>query len=78
MIATLLVLISLYRHQKKKDHGFPVRANRNCGSKLSRFLPNDKSNIAAGFPNEKEGINEIPLFVTVTAPPKCPVILVLS
>ena len=46
-----------------------IRNSRNCGSKLS-LLPIDRSNITAGFPSEKVGTNEIPLFVTVTAPPK--------
>jgi hypothetical protein len=42
----------------------------NSGSKLNFLPPSDKLNIAAGFPNEKVGINEIPLFVTLILPEK--------
>jgi len=65
----LLDFSNLYLPQKIKDQGFPSSENRNWGSKLS-LLPTDRSNITAGFPSEKVGTNEIPLLVTVTAPPK--------
>jgi hypothetical protein len=61
-----LLVSNLYRHQKRKDQGFPSNENRNCGSKLSFLVPIDISNITAGLPNVKLGIVEIPLVVTVT------------
>ena len=51
-----------------KDQGFPSSEKRNRGSKLNRSLPTERSNMAAGFPSEKVGINDIPLFVTDAAP----------
>ena len=50
-----------------KDQGLPSRANRNCGSKLSRLLPTEGSNITAGSPREKDGINEKPFWVMLKA-----------
>ena len=42
--------------------GFPSSEKRKSGSNVKRF-PTVKLKIAAGFPNENVGINEIPLFV---------------
>ena len=57
--------------------GFPSMANRNSGSNRSLF-PTDTKTIAAGLPKVKFGMDEIPLFVTVTKPPKLIGFFVLS
>ena len=49
------------------DQGLPSSANLNCGSKLNRLLPIEGSNMIAGLPSEKEGINENPFWVTLNA-----------
>lgn len=49
------------------DQGLPSSANLNCGSKLHRLFPIEGSNIMAGLPSEKEGINENPFWVTLSA-----------
>jgi len=49
------------------DHGFPSKPNLNCGSKLTRLLPIEGSNMMAGLPSEKDGINEKPFRVTLSA-----------
>lgn len=49
------------------DHGFPSSANLNWGSKLNRLFPMEGSNMRAGLPSEKEGINENPFWVTLNA-----------
>src|SRR5258705_875559 len=66
--ANLLLFTNLYRHQNRKDQGFPPNANLNCGSKYNLFFPIERSNMTAGLPNVKVGIKETPLFVTVPAP----------
>ena len=57
--------------------GFPSKANRNSGSNR-KLLPTDTKTIAAGLPKVKLGMDEIPLFVTVTKPPKLIGLFVLS
>jgi hypothetical protein len=47
------------------DHGFPESEYLNSGSNVS-FFPTVKLIIAAGLPNVKVGIREIPLFVIDT------------
>ena len=42
----------------------------NSGSKLNFLVPMDMLNIAAGFPNEKVGMKEIPLLVVLMLPEK--------
>ena len=49
------------------DQGLPSSENLNCGSKLNRLLPIEGSNIRAGLPSEKEGINQNPFWVTLNA-----------
>jgi len=63
-----LLLIILYLHQNKKNHGFPFNEKLNSGSKLILFDEKEKSNIVAGFSREKVGINDIPLFVKCAFP----------
>jgi hypothetical protein len=73
-------LINLYRQIKTNDHGFASNIeNRNSGSKLN-LLPELtlKLKITAGFPNEKEGINENPLLVALTEPLTFKICFVLS
>jgi hypothetical protein len=62
------------------DQGRPsFKANRNSGSKLNLLPPLIlKLKIAAGFPNEKAGINEKPLLVTLAATLKLTILDVLS
>jgi hypothetical protein len=48
------------------------------GSKLNLFLVTEKLNSISGFPNEKAGMREIPLLVTVTEPENVNGIVVLS
>ncbi|WP_262918127.1 hypothetical protein [Pontibacter sp. E15-1] len=40
------------------------------GSKENRSPPSDASNKTAGFPKEKLGTSEMPLFVMLAAPEK--------
>ena len=63
-----LLLVTLYLHQNKNDQGFPSKENLKSGSKLNLFEEKFKLIIDAGFSNEKEGTNEIPLFVTEIFP----------
>jgi hypothetical protein len=67
-----------YLLQNTKDHGFPFKEKRISGSKLSLCLASEKMKIAAGLPNEKLGIIEIPLLVTPIAPEKYRVLFRLS
>jgi len=69
---------SLYLHQKTKVQGLPFIPNLIMGSKLSLPFPIFKSNKTAGFPSEKVGISETPLFVAVICPRKKLGVWVLS
>lgn len=55
-----LPLSTRYRHQKRKDQGFPSSPNLNCGSKLRSSFLIATSKMAAGFPSVNEGMREMP------------------
>ena len=57
--------------------GLPSSAKRNSGSNRN-LLPTDIKTIAAGLPKVKLGMDEIPLLVSVTKPPKLIGTVVLS
>ena len=53
---------------KSIDHGLPSNEKLKSGSKESLFLPSERVNSKAGFPNEKVGMRDIPLLVVDILP----------